>query len=412
MEPRASSIRTSAELDAYMRNQGMETDSGALVSPETAMRHSTVYACVNLISEDIAKLPLLTYKRDGRKKERATDYWLYALLHDEPNPWQTSMEFREMMQAHVELRGNAYALKTIVRGEVRELLPIVPTRVKVKQLPNWKLEYELTMPDGSTMPVPAEGMFHLKGLSLDGVTGVSRITYQREMIGLGMQLVKHGARLFKNGAQLGGVLEHPNTMSDPAAKRLKDSFEEKYAGVDNAHKIILLEEGTKFNKTGMSAEDSQFLDSRKLSRSEIAGIFRVPSHKVNDLERATFSNVEELNVDYVTDSLLPRTSRWEGRIRKSLIPKNDRPTYYVEHLFDGLLRGNSTARANYYRTAITTGWMNRNEARALDNMNPAEGLDEFLQPLNMTDAQNAAIDAAALAAANADKTGANSGSKQ
>lgn len=369
-------------LDAFLR-LGSETDSGAIVNEDTAMRLSTVYSCVSVLSEDVAKLPLITYRRDGRKKERATDYWLYSLLHDEPNAWQTSMEFREMMQGHLELSGNAYALKTVVRGEVRELLPIVPNRVTVKQRKDFSLEYSVRMDDGSPLPVPPDRIFHLRGLSLDGVTGVSRITYQREVIGLGMQLVKHGARLFKNGALLGGVLENPNVMSEPAANRLKESFEEKYSGVDNAHKVILLEEGTKFNKTGMSAEDAQFLESRKLSRSEIAAIFRVPPHKVGDLDRATFSNIEHQSIEYVTDSLLPRARRWEGRITKSLIPPADRTTYFAEHLVDGLLRGDYAARTQGYNLAVTTGWMNRNEVRELENMNPADGLDEFLEPMNM-----------------------------
>lgn len=379
-----AAINTSPELETFLRGDGMSTDSGALVSPESAMRHAAVYACVNVLSEDVAKLPLIVYRRDGKTKERAPDHWLYPLLHDSPNPWQTSMEFREMMQAHVELRGNAFALKTVVRGEVRELLPIVPTRVTVKQLRNYALEYTITMPDGSQWPVPTDRMFHLRGLSLDGVMGVSRIAYQREVIGLGLQLVKHGARLFKSGALLGGVIEHPNVMSEPAAKRLKESFEEKYAqGAETAHAIILLEEGTKFNKAGMSAEDAQFIESRKLSRSEIAGIFRVPPHKIGDLERATFSNIEHQGIEYVTDSLLPRLRRWEGCITKNLIPAADRRAYFAEHLVDGLLRGDYAARTSGYQSAIINGWMSRNEVRALENMNPADGLDEFLEPLNM-----------------------------
>jgi HK97 family phage portal protein len=370
-------------LEAFLRNDGRETDSGAFVTTESAMRHSTVYSCVNVLSEDIAKLPLITYKRDGRKKERAQDYWLYALLHDEPNQWQTSVEFRQMMQAHVELSGAAYALKTVVRGETRELLPVVPSRVEVKQLPDYSLSYVLTLPNGEKLPVPADRMFHLRGPSLDGINGVSRITYQRELIGLGIQLRKHGARVFKNGAMIGGVLEHPKVLSDPAAKHLKESFDEQYAGAGNAHKTLLLEEGMKFSIAGMSGKDAQFIESMKFTRSEIAGIFRVPPHKIGDLERATFTNIEHQSIEYVTDSLLPRTVRWEQKISKSLIPAADRKSYFAEHLVDGLLRGDYATRTRGYQVAVTTGWMNRNEVRELENMNPAEGLDEFLEPMNM-----------------------------
>jgi HK97 family phage portal protein len=369
-------------LDAFLRNE-QSTDSGAFVTSETAMRHSTVYACVNVLAEDIAKLPLITYKRDGRKKERAPDYWLYPLLHDEPNPWQTSVEFREMMQSHAELAGNAYALKTVVRGETRELFPIVPTRVEVKQLPDYSLAYTVTMVNGEKIPVPGDRMFHLRGPSLDGITGVSRISYQRELIGLAIQLRKHGARVFKNGAMIGGVLEHPKVLSEPAAKRLKESFDEQYAGADNAHKTLLLEEGTKFTLAGMNGKDAQFIESMKFTRSELAGIFRVPPHKIGDLERATFTNIEHQSIEYVTDSLLPRTVRWEQKIAKSLIPKADRSSYFAEHLVDGLLRGDYSTRTKGYQVAVTTGWMNRNEVRELENLNPADGLDEFLTPMNM-----------------------------
>lgn len=369
-------------LEAFMRSQG-ETESGAVVTPETAMRHSTVYACVNVLAEDIAKLPLITYRRDGRKKDRAPEYWLYNLLHDDPNPWQTSVEFRQMMQSHVELSGVAYALKTVVRGETRELLPVVPSRVEVKQLPDYSLQYTVTMPNGEKLPVPADRMFHLRGPSLDGVSAMSRIAYQRELIGLGIQLRRHGARVFKNGAMIGGVLEHPKVLSDPAAKRLRESFDEEYSGADKAHKTILLEEGMKFSIAGMNGKDAQFIESMKFTRSEIAGIFRIPPHKIGDLERATFTNIEHQSIEYVTDSLLPRTVRWEQRIAKSLIPPADRKTYFVEHLVDGLLRGDYQTRTRGYQIAVTTGWMNRNEVRELENMNPADGLDEFLEPMNM-----------------------------
>jgi HK97 family phage portal protein len=369
-------------LEAFLRNE-QSTDSGAFVTSETAMRHSTVYACVNVLAEDIAKLPLITYRRDGRKKDRAPDYWLYPLLHDEPNPWQTSVEFREMMQSHAELAGNAYALKTVVRGETRELFPIVPTRVEVKQLPDYSLAYTVTLVNGEKLAVPSDRMFHLRGPSLDGITGVSRISYQRELIGLAIQLRKHGARVFKNGAMVGGVLEHPKVLSEPAAKRLKESFDEEYAGAGNAHKTLLLEEGMKFTLAGMSGKDAQFIESMKFTRSEIAGIFRVPPHKIGDLERATFTNIEHQSIEYVTDSLLPRTVRWEQKIAKSLIPKADRSSYFAEHLVDGLLRGDYATRTKGYQVAVLTGWMNRNEVRELENLNPADGLDEFLTPTNM-----------------------------
>jgi HK97 family phage portal protein len=379
----STDVTTSADLAALL-GRGYDTDSGVMVTYDAALRVADVYKCVRIVAEDMAKLPLQVYRRLTRGKEVAVDYWLDGLF-TEPNPFQTGYEFRETMQAHMELTGNAYAIKTVVRNETRELIPVAPPRVRIELVENlWKLLYHCTLPDGTEVTVPSERMFHLKGLSLDGFTGLSPIRYQRESIGLAIQLVKHGARLFKNGAQIGGVLKTPTRMSEEAYNRLKASFDEAYAGVDNAHKTVLLEEGADFTKTGMTAEDAQFLESRKFSRGDIAGIWRVPPHKIGDLERATFSNIEQQSIEYGTDSLMPRCRRWEDRIKRSLIPPRDRVEYFAEIQLQGLLRGDYAARTTGYKSAIESGWMNRNEARELENMNPAEGLDEFLTPLNMS----------------------------
>lgn len=383
LRPRAA-ITNSQELAEHIRGGGLPTDSGALVNEDTAMRVATVYACVRVLAESIAFLPLVVYKRLERGKERATKHWAYRLLHDEPNPWQTSFEFREMMQAHVTLSGNAYALKTVVGNEVRELLPVPPGRVTVKQGPDYRVSYEVRMPDGRPMPVPAERMFHLPGLSFDGIKGLNPIQYQREAIGVAMQLVRHEARFFKYGASIAGVLEHPNLLDEEAAKRLQESFDEKYAGANNAHKTILLEEGMKFSKTGVSFRDAQFIEAQKFSRSEIAALFRMQPHKIGDLERATFSNIEHQGIEHVVDTLGPWLARWERRITKSLIPEAERGTIFAEFLVDALLRGDTTARFQSYQVAVQTGWMSRNEVREKENMNPEQGLDEFLTPAHIT----------------------------
>jgi HK97 family phage portal protein len=384
-----TNITTSAEL-AELLGRGYNTDSGAFVTYDSAMRAADVYKCVRILAEDMAKLPLQIFRRIARGKERANDHFLESLFL-EPNPFQTGFEFREMMQAHLELSGNAYALKTVVRNETRELLPLSPAAVRPELLINqWKLIYHVILPDGTPVDVPAERMFHLKGMSLDGFLGVSPIRYQREAIGLAMQLVKHGATMFRNGASIGGVLEHPTKMSDEAYERLKESFDRTYSGVENSHKTVLLEEGTKFSKTGMTADEAQFLESRKYSRTDIAGIFRVPPHKIGDLERATFSNVEQQSIDYGTDALLPRACRWEDRIALSLIPPRERATVFAKININGLLRGDYATRTNGYRAAIASGWMSRNEARELEDMNPQPGLDEFLTPLNMTEGGDSA----------------------
>lgn len=359
------------------------TASGVAVSPDSALRCAAVFACVRVLAEDVAKVPLILYRRTASGgKERATDHPLYPVLHDRPNPWQTSFEFREMMQGHLELRGNAFAFINRVGGRVQELLPIHPDRVSAKQEADYSLSYKV---QGNPDPFPAERILHLRGLSSDGVTGMTPISLGREAVGLALAAEQHGARLFGNGARPGGILEHPGKVSAEAATRLKTSFEEMHGG-RNVHRTALLEEGLKWTQIGMTSEDAQFLETRKYQRSEIAALFRVPPHKIGDLEKATFSNIEQQSLEYVGDSLQPRVTRWEQRLAASLLTPVERKTYYVSFLLEGLLRGDTKARYEAYGRAILDGWMNRNEARLREDLDPVEGLGEFLQPLNMTPA--------------------------
>lgn len=377
--PRAGegSITTSEELAKHLR-RGQQTDSGAFVNAESAMRVAAVYACIRVLSETTAQVPLITYKRTAQGRERATDHWLYRLLHEEPNGWQTPFEWKEMMQAHVALSGMAYAIKTIVRDEVRELLPVVPNRVKPQQDPLTKrIWFDVTMPNGSVLPVPYERMFYIPGLAFDGLVGLSPISYQREVIGIAMQLRKHEARIFKNGAQFSGILRHPQLMSDEAYARLINSFDEKYSGVDNWEKTVLLEEGTEYVKAGMSSRDAQFIESMKYNRTEIASIYRVAPHLIGDLERATHSNIEQQSLEHVQFTMAPWFVRIEQRAAKTLLPEADRKTHYVEFLVDSLLRGDQKSRYEAHHWALTDGWMNRNEVREKENLNRVDGLDEY-----------------------------------
>jgi HK97 family phage portal protein len=374
------------ELYQYLLGRGHESDSGALVTADRAMRTSTVYSCVKLLSEDIAKLPLHMYERLDRGKARVTKHWLVELL-DQPNPWQTDFEFREMQQSHTELVGEFIALKTVVRGETRELLPLPPHRIqRVEQLPNYRLIYHLSMPNGEVMAAPMERVYHVRGLSVDGIRGMSPIDFQREAVGLNIQLTKYGAKLFKNGALIGGMLEHPGPapMSDLAYKRLKESFDEQYTGITSAHKTVLLEEGTKYHAVAMKAQEAQYLESRKFSRSEIAGLYRIPPHMLGDLDRATFSNIEHLAIEYVQNALLPRLRRLEPRMAMSLLSREERRKYYVHHVVDGLLRGDYATRMAGYVNAINNSIMTPNEVRELEDRNPGPPeMDKFRMPLNM-----------------------------
>lgn len=369
------------ELEQVLRGAGAfaPTKSGVPVTPESALRVATYFACVRVLAEDIAKLPLLLYRRraDGGR-DRATDHPLYRLMHLRPNDWQTSFGFRETAQAHLGMRGNAYAFINRVGGRIHELVPLHPDRVQPKQDPDYTIWYEV-----DRQRREAHEILHVSGLSLDGVTGVSVATYARETLGLAVATETHGARLFAQGALFRGILQHPKALKDEkVGKRIRESFDEAFRG-EGAHQTALLEEGMTYEKVSMTAEDSQFLGTREFQAHEIARWFRMPPHKVGLLEKATFSNIEHQALEYVVDTLLPWLVRWEQRCTASLLTEGEQDEYFFEFLVDGLLRGDQAARYKAYKDAVLTGFMSRNEVRAKENLNPIEGLDEFLTPLNM-----------------------------
>lgn len=382
---------------------GGASSSGIVVNPQTAMQAATVYACIQVLAQSIGMLPFHLYQKnkDG-SKQLAESHSLYALLHDQPNDWQTSVEFFEMLVASLCLRGNAYAyVNRTASGRVVELLPLHPDMVRVNMGTGFKLTYQVTLPDGSFQDIAPGQLFHVRGLTLNGWLGISPIAYARESIGLSLATEKFGGQLFRNGAKMGGVLEHPNKLGTEAYNRLKDTFDNAYNG-DNAHKTAILEEGMKFSKITMTADDSQFLETRKYQRSEIAAIFRVPPHMIGDLERATFSNIEQQSLEFVTFTLMPWLVRFEKAIKRDLLSPKERSQYHVKFNVASLLRGDATARSAYYHNGILDGWMTRNEARHAESeignlLSPLEGLDTPLMPLNMTDGSDdpdAALDAA------------------
>lgn len=384
--PRAEAIGSSRELYEHLL-RGYESDSGATVTAETAMKLAAYFACMRVLGETMASAPCLFFERTAGGKERAAGHWAYRLLHDEPNAWQTPAEFIEMLTINSFNGGTGYAIMTKVRDEVRELLPVPPARVVDHQDPvTRRIWHDVTLPDGTVIQVPGDRMFRLPFMTRDGFRGVSLLAYQRETLGLGLQMTKYGAKLFKQGAMVGGVIEMPNdeVMSDDAYRRLQRSFDEVYAGVDNAHKTVILEEGAKYNKTGMSSQDAQFLEQQKWNWNMVCGFCRVPPHLTGYLEKATYSNIEVQDLGFLKYTMLPIFRRTEQRISKQIIPAADRGRFFAEFMVDALLRADSAARAAYYRTAIMTGWMNRQEVRIADNLNkgPAE-LEAFLTPLNM-----------------------------
>ena len=369
---------------AALYGWGQETASGAVINEDNALEISTVYACVRVIAETLAMLPLILYRRQGDTKTRAVNHPLYRVLHSKPNRWQTSFQWREMMAGHVLLRGNAYSEIVPTGGlGVAELIPLHPDRVRPEQLDDMSIVYEYTPPSGRPRVILQSEMHHFCGLSLDGVTGISPIKYHRETLGLSAVTLEHGARTFKNGAKPGGVLTHPGTLNDGPLKRLKAQWQDDYAGASNAGKTLVLEEGMDWKQIGLTNEDAQYLETRKFQRSEIASIYRIPPHLIGDLEKSTFSNIEHQGLEFVKYTMAPWFARWEQAISRDFLTDRERDRYFAEFLVDGLLRGDIKSRYDAYSVGRQWGWLSANDVRNLENMNPIDEGDEYLSPLNM-----------------------------
>ena len=370
---------------------GISSATGRTVTPESALQLSAVYACVRILAETVASLPLRVYRRrpDGGK-EPAPGHPLYHVLHDAGNPEMTAFELRETMMGHLVLRGNSYAEieRNGYTGDPAALWPLRPDRMTVKR-PAQRLVYEYELPDGTPKVFQASQILHVRGLSSNGIVGMSPIAVAREAIGLGLAAEEFGARFFGNGARPGVVLEHPGELSDAAYERLKGSWNEQHQGLTNAQRLAILEEGMKVSVIGVPPNDAQFLETRKFQVVEIARLFRVPPHMIGDLDRATFSNIEQQSIEFVTHTIRPWTERLEQRYDLSLLDEAERAEYFVEHLLDGLLRGDITSRYQSYATGRQWGWLSVNDIRALENMNPVEGGEEYLVPMNMAPAGEA-----------------------
>lgn len=357
------------DMNDILRGVTMPVKSGVTVTPDSAMRCSTVYSCIAVLSESIAQLPLLLYKRnpDG-SRERINEHPIYSLLHDRPNDWQTAFEFWEFMTTQVALRGNAYAyINRGVGGKVLELIPLQSSCVTVKQASDFSLTYEI--PDGKTTRIEgASNILHLRYRSLDGFLGLSPIAYNRETVGLSVAATEHGAGVFGSGAVVSGVLSIPGQLSPEAAKNIRDSWNENYHG-GATKKTAVLDNGAKWEPVALTAEDAQYIETRKLQRSEIAAIYRIPPHKIGDLEKATFSNIEHQSIEFVSETLVPWLRRFEQAISRDLLTLDERKTIYPEFLVEGLLRGDSASRSQLYKEMFSTGAISTNEIRARENLN-------------------------------------------
>ena len=367
--------------------------SGKAVTEQTAMQMTAVYSCVRILAEAVAGLPLHLYKyTENGGKEKALDHPLYRLLHDEPNPEMSSFVFRETLMTHLLLWGNAYA--QVIRngkGEVVAIYPLMPNRMAVDRDTEGHLYYTYYRGDDeaiknkeSAVTLAPRDVLHIPGLGFDGLVGYSPIAMAKNAIGMAIACEEFGAKFFANGAAPSGVLEHPGTIKDPS--RVRDAWQSQFGGSSNSGKVAVLEEGMKYTPISISPEQAQFLETRKFQINEIARIFRVPPHMVGDLEKSSFSNIEQQSLEFVKYTLDPWVIRWEQSIQRALLSQDEKAVYFVKFNLEGLLRGDYQSRMNGYAIGRQNGWMSANDIRELENLDriPAEeGGDLYLINGNM-----------------------------
>ncbi len=343
------------------------TTSGKTVNERTAMQTSAVYSCVRILAETIASLPLHTYKYTDNGKEKSPEHSLYNLLHSEPNPEMTSFLFRETLMSHLLLWGNAYAqIIRDGRGKIVALYPLMPDKMTVDRTTNGELFYKYQSDKGEIV-LRKEDVLHIPGLGFDGLIGYSPIAMAKNAIGMAIATEEYGAKFFANGANPGGVLEHPGIVKDP--KRVRDSWNAVYQGSENAHRVAVLEEGMKFQAIGIPPEQAQFLQTRKFQINEIARIFRIPPHMIGDLEKSSFSNIEQQSLEFVIYTLDPWVIRWEQALQMALLSSAEKKEYFIRFSVEGLLRGDYASRMAGYATGRQNGWLSSNDIRELENLN-------------------------------------------
>ncbi|MGD9938621.1 MAG: phage portal protein [Clostridia bacterium] len=365
---------------------GSRSASGEIVNHESALAVSTVYACVRIIGETVGSLPLRVYHRmDKGGKERAVTHPLYNLLSARPNPWQTPMEFGEQMIEHLALRGNYYGGIIRAGDIITDIIPLHPDRVEVKQLQDYSLMYEVTRKDGTKMPLLQREVLHIRAMpGTDGITGRSVLGHQKDLIGAAMATQKYSGRLFKNDATPGVVITYPKSLTEAALKRLKESWGDQYSG-ENVRKTAILEDGASIEKLSMNADEAQFMGTRRLQRSEIASLFRVPLILLQaDEDVATYASAEQFMLSFLVHCIRPWLVRIEQAMHRSLftVPRY----YYPQYNAEAILRGDINTRYKAYSVGRQWGWLSVNEIRDREDMNPIEGGDTYLEPLNMTDA--------------------------
>lgn len=367
----------------YNRFLTLPTDSGATVTPDSSLGSTAVWQAVSMLSGSMGILPLKLIRRDGESYQPATNHPIYKLVTRHPNPWQTAIAFKEMMQGHLLLRGNAFA--QIVRDQanrVKALVPLHPDRMEIKVDDNGNLVYFLRRKDGTKRTFQASEILHIRGLSSDGIIGYSPIELMRDAIGLSLATERYGSKFFANSARPSGVLKHPNVMGEEAEEKFKESWQAAFSG-EKAHSVAILEEGMEWVAMGTSNEQSQFLETRTFQLDEVARVFNIPPHKLKNLVRTTFNNVEHQSIEYVVDAVQPWAVRWEEQLALSLLTEQEQETHFFKFSMQALLRGDNASRSQFYREMFNIGVFSINEIRKFEDLNAVDDGDARFVPLNM-----------------------------
>lgn len=357
--------RNWATVDAF---EGADTSSGIPITETSVLGIPAVYACIRVLTEAIASLPLITYERfPNGDRERARGFSLYPLLHDAPNDLMTSFELRETLVGHLCLRGNAYCFIEWDNGEVAALWPLHPDKVTV-ELQGRELVYKHN-PDGTEKTYRQADVLHIRGLSSDGIIGFSPLSLLRDSFGYAKAVQDYSSSYFKNDASPGGILSTPNSLSATAHANLKNAWLGGHQGKGKHHRVAIMDSDMKWQSIGVSPQDSQMIESQKFSVVEIARVFRVPLNLIMDYERSTYSNVTEQNRSFLIHTLQPWLTRIEQAMMKSLLTEAEKEKYFIEHLTANFLRADTKSRFEAYKIAIDGGFLTVDEVRQLENMN-------------------------------------------
>ena len=366
-------------------NDGSATASGKTINQTGALRYTPFWAAVRVISGTVASLPFIVYRRTNAGKDRVKNHNVHTLLHNRPNEYMDALTFIESRQAHVLTYGNGYAeIQRDGAGRPVALWPLLPDRTFRKMSEGGIPYYEVWPTHGEKVYLPDYNVLHIKGLGFDGYTGYDVVSYHKEAIGYGVAVKEYGARFFGSDASSGGVLEHPQSLSPEAAKRLADSWNKENAGLTKAHRTKVLEEGLKYSKISVDPEQAQALEIQKYTVDDCSRIFNIPPHKLASMDSATFSNIEEQNIDFLTSTMIYWFKKWEQECNYKLFMPSERPNLFCEILVDGMLRGNIKSRYEAYNFGRNAGFLSVNDIREKENMNSiGEKGDIYIEPLNV-----------------------------